>query len=371
MTSNTLRSPLHSVVRNMLSLPGNMDKVSMLPRVAFAPAFLVVSLCAACSPIEESDVEESTAESAAALITDNGAHLNGIQLNGAHLNGIQVNGIQVNGIQVNGIQVNGIQVNGSTLSGAVAGGCSITGIEFVGATMTATLSNGASLPIRVDDVESTPDPASYLYTVSYWDGSTWQNVCGSDAAGPIQGYVLRGFWDETATHVDDPSMFTFACRGAVLAKCVDMGYKPWRSVQECKGTACRNVSLAPVHQACTRMLRADYCGDGVAHTQNGTPVNVWDAFSIQTESPVSSGWKLEAEWSPSGAVCLKDLRYNIGSVTSEYIDDHCPSRWSTFFSCFGNNSTFFTKYGFAKPVSSRSLIRNSFDYEFVYNQNNL
>jgi len=90
--------------------------------------------------------------------------------------------------------------------------------------------------------------------------------------------------------VDDSSSFTFACRGASIAKCVELGYEPWSSVG--------NVSLRDYHQACVRMLRADYCGDGSSWTVDGTLINVYDNLGIQHDS---EKWKTEAEWTPAGA----------------------------------------------------------------------
>ena len=69
---------------------------------------------------------------------------------------------------------------------------------------------------------------------------------------------------------------------------------------------CTTVSLADYHQACTRLARADYCGDGVPNTLNNTPIDVFDRLSsaIQTKASSGSEWKFEAEWGPNGAQCL-------------------------------------------------------------------
>ena len=60
---------------------------------------------------------------------------------------------------------------------------------------------------------------------------------------------------------------TFACRDqSAMAKCLEHAkYRWWESSDD-------DVR----HQACVRMLRADYCGDGVAHTVNGTVLDVED-----------------------------------------------------------------------------------------------
>ena len=54
------------------------------------------------------------------------------------------------------------------------------------------------------------------------------------------------------------------------------------------------------------MVRADYCGDGVPHTVNGTLVDVYDRLSptIQTQATADHPeWGVEAEWGPDGALC--------------------------------------------------------------------
>ena len=93
------------------------------------------------------------------------------------------------------------------------------------------------------------------------------------------GVVGGGSWTNSST------TFTFGCRGAALAKCVELGYKPWKIVN--------GVSLRNHHQACVRMIRADYCGDGKPWTQDGTPINVYDSLNIQTDAAT---YKLDAEW---------------------------------------------------------------------------
>ena len=88
-------------------------------------------------------------------------------------------------------------------------------------------------------------------------------------------------------------MVTFACEGYALAKCVELGYRPWLP----GGRA--------LHQTCTRLIRADYCGDGRSHTEDGVWINVYDGLGIQSDT---EDWTFEAEWSPEGARCLSTTR---------------------------------------------------------------
>jgi len=127
-------------------------------------------------------------------------------------------------------------------------------------------------------------------------GGTWQSLCQDGAGNPVKAIILDAHWDP-ATGGRGPSSestATFACQGAALAKCVKLGYVPW--------TVGGLDFLFIYHQACTRMLRADYCGDGTVHTVPGTPIHVYDHLNFQKQS--TANYVVEAEWGPQGAVCL-------------------------------------------------------------------
>ncbi len=111
-------------------------------------------------------------------------------------------------------------------------------------------------------------------------------------------------------HIDDPTPFTFACEGYVIAKCVTAGYQPWANTLTCtQGQGCEHGDLARHHQACTRALRADYFGDGTAHTSDGALIDIYDGYGVRVDS---EDWALEAEWDADGALCVaqpRDLAY--------------------------------------------------------------
>jgi hypothetical protein len=173
--------------------------------------------------------------------------------------------------------------------------------------MVGVLSNGARLPMRIDDVnqETAPNNDVTLYKVSYQGTSgAWYPLCGKDSTGaPIGAIALSGTWDYsqgTATGgswTASSTLFTFGCRTTALGKCVELGYKPW--------VVDNGVTLQRHHQACTRMIRADYCGDGTPWTVNGRKINVYDAVGVQTDT---QGWAFEAEWTDKGARCVSTMR---------------------------------------------------------------
>ena len=253
------------------------------------------------------------------LEASNGSSLNGSSLNGSSLNGSSLNGSSLNGVSLNGSSLNGSSLNGVTLSGSQlvsvssSGRLALSGAGLVGARLNGQLSTGGDLPLRIDSaVTGTGANADvWFYGVSYQAGGHWQPLCGLDAVGkPVPAVAVLGTWDPRQgvaggggyTYSNDSISFGCHAMGAI-AKCVELGYKPWKSAPDGSG------SLRDHHVACTRLIRADYCGDGESHTINGRLIDVFDGVGVQ--SPAGGGllalWLLEGEWSPEGARCISPL----------------------------------------------------------------
>lgn len=139
----------------------------------------------------------------------------------------------------------------------------------------------------------------------------WEPMFVEPSGAPLASIALAGEWETSEAAMGtsvggvwrDEGRITFGARGFVLAKCVELGYRPWGEVPR------------DLHRACVRMLRADYCGDGRTWTADGTLLNVYDASGIQareSSSPYPGDptwqWSMEAEWTQDGAVCLDDYR---------------------------------------------------------------
>jgi hypothetical protein len=279
--------------------------------------FLALAACGAGVPSADPTVESR----GGALTSTNGISLNGISLNGISLNGISLNGISLNGISLNGISLNGVSLNGSQLVGVTSNGpgTAVSGSQLTGASMSGFLSDGSTLPMRIDAVsrgaESNADV--WFYDVSYRSDDAWLPLCGEDANGdPIAAVALAGTWDYSegtstgGSWTPSGTSFTFGCRLTALAKCVEMGYKPWASED--------GTSLRKYHQACTRLLRADYCGDGTPWTVNGRKVDLYDGIGVQQMT--RPFWLFEAEWDDGGANCVSsqrviDLHNLLGTVS--------------------------------------------------------
>ena len=285
--------------------------------------------------------------------------------NDSVLNGVRVNGVRVNGVRVNGVRVNGVAMDGLTVSNTVLQGVSphdgslLIGRDFIGAEMTAELADGETMTVRVQNVEEFPGQSDiYYYTIEYMDYGQWVNICEVNTLA----IPLRGVWDKSGDHIDDGKRFSFACQGSAVAKCIEWGYARWDTALECLDPyLCDERSLADFHQACTRMVRADYCGDGTAHTRDGTTIDIWDALGIMEETP-DSGLELEAEWTVDGAACIIKTRWSKadGGSAVDHIRAHCPGRWAHRTSqCGKRSSNFHTLVGYRVPTKVRRLLRNS------------
>lgn len=192
--------------------------------------------------------------------------------------------------------------------------------DLKGAKLLGFDEQGRKQEFLIKDVEldpKDPEKETYLYTVFYQDKADfqWKNLCHPDIHNVAKAIPLSGSWDATGTHIESDKLITFACTNGVLAKCARFGYKPWKKV--------KGKSLRDFHQACTRMLRADYCGNGKGHTREGTPVYIYDVLDIQTQTPNTNGMVFEAAWGPNGATCINRPRW---LETLSEIGSECPEK---------------------------------------------
>jgi hypothetical protein len=318
-------------------------------------AALAIALVPACAgpvrgtaPEIGQHEEASTGYQGAGL---QGAGLQGAGLQGAGLQGAGLQGAGLQGAALYGSSYgySGFSVNGTSLeswrwNGSIwqywrpfdhcdwngssctwyAGGLQ-SGTTFNG---TAVFSNGTTVPTaiwlssaRTDGHTNTmfnpPDQSNadvILYYFWYQDQSgSWRPVCPNDVAGTPNGdagwaTVVKGYWDNSGTFVNDSSKFTIACSNGVVSKCAHTwGYKPWKTLTTLKGAS---YAGADFHQACTRAARADYCGNGQPGTQNGTLVDISDRAGLNPVDPNSLSTMVEeATYGATGAGCLRTPRY--------------------------------------------------------------
>src|SRR5215207_6347158 len=182
----------------------------------------------------------------------------------------------------------------------------LTSAHLIGAVLSIAGPHGEPQTVRIDAVEpdpSDPDNDIQLHTLSVQDPTTgaWSNLCEPGPDGIAKAFPLSGTWTEDGRHLPDEHAFALICTGGAIGKCVRWGYKPWRS-------AANGEPLWDYHQACVRMVRADYGGDGIGHTRDDTPIDVFDRLGLV--QPASDPGKLsfEAAWGVVGAVCVRKPR---------------------------------------------------------------
>ncbi len=210
-----------------------------------------------------------------------------------------------------------VSLNSSSLSAA-----------DVGSVILGSSSDGSPVEVSICQAEPDPsDPQMVWYRIEAWNpvAQQWDNPCVPSGSVPNpRALAVSGVWDSTGAHQQVQGKLTLACENGVISKCIGWGYKPWASHD--------GQSLAPLHQACTRMARADYCGNGISHTQPGTTIDMYDSLGVQlpTTKP-SQAWNparasFEAAWAPEGATCLARTRHGqaLGTIMQE-----CPGRFSS------------------------------------------
>lgn len=272
-----------------------------------------------------------------------GRDLNGVSMNGAVLDGRRLRFVELDGAEhrsgdgFEAVTLAGTRMVGITEDGDFAQLNGFKGAQFIG-----RLDDGDAVKLRIDEIGR--DPAEHhkdvlYYQVSFETETGWQPLCGRDLDGePVGAIPLRGHWDLSegastgGAHFADDDVFTFACDGHVLSHCVQAGYKPWRKAKVCREEprpngsgmrqVCEKVSLQALHQTCTRLVRADFCGDGVAHTEEGQPINYYDAFGVRIDG---DEWAFEAEWGPDGARCMVEPRLAsmVPACAAELQDPQC------------------------------------------------
>ena len=143
----------------------------------------------------------------------------------------------------------------------------------------------------------------WFYELSYQTTTGWQPLCGADGTTPNRAIAVAGVWQpvpgDSAHYAASTTEFTWACQGHTIAKCVELGYKPW-------------TGYVDHLQACVRLLRGDFCGDGTTYTVDGIDLNLYDDVGVQADT---EDWAPEAAWGPDGAVC---------------VNKHNPKRYDAF-----------------------------------------
>ncbi|WP_257448436.1 ADYC domain-containing protein [Archangium lipolyticum] len=198
--------------------------------------------------------------------------------------------------------------------------------SLVGTVLQGTSSDGKPVEVAVCGAEPSPgDPEVVWYRIEAWNplARRWENPCvGTSQTPDPRALAVSGVWDAGGAHQAVEGKLTLACENGAITKCISWGYKPWASHD--------GHSLAELHQACTRMARADYCGNGLSHTRQDTPIDMYDRLGVLAPTTErSAAWdperaSFEATWAADGASCLARTR---DRRALETILRECPGRF--------------------------------------------
>ena len=297
----------------------------MLRSIAVRCVLLSVAACAS-QPVETA-VETQTE------MRLQGTQLQGIQLLGTQLQNMTIVGFQLTGATFNGAALDNLRLDKGELV-AEQNQVTLRGTALAGAHVVGQVHNTATNPVTTAAVDyqitaivaesSGNDPlmtgSTYLYTLAQnVDGTgTYQTACPADTDGNHVAIPLAATWNEHGDRVESSTLFTFGCTSGAIAKCYRWGYRPWVT---------GHGDLVALHWTCTRLARADYCGNGTTHTHENTQINVWDNAPapgpIQHHGTTPSGMVFEAGWNTGGAVCLSHSRWLLGGLIIAAL---CPDR---------------------------------------------
>ena len=214
-----------------------------------------------------------------------------------------------------------VEVQGTRLIISLADGTVLDPEELRGAVIEASDDIGRMLTVRIEDVAadpSDPDRDVLLYRLrELGEDGQWHEFCAPDPAGERWAFPLEGIWTASGEHLPATKQFSFSCSAGAIGKCVRLGYKPWKRLSD-------GSTLWPYHQACVRMMRADYCGDGTSFTHDGTLIDLYDILGIQKDEP-GPGMLFEAAWGSRGAICIARPRVPQNGSLAE-IERRCPER---------------------------------------------
>ena len=166
--------------------------------------------------------------------------------------------------------------------------------------------------IRIDGVEQNTDARGqpvWLHRVQVADAlpagadqpaTRWRPLCETHSDGTQHALFIAGRQQADGRVLEDADAFAVSCTSGALAKCRRFGYDP-------EGHDAQQRPLRDAYNACIRMVRADYGGGGVPHTQNGRLIDVYDDLGVQ-KPDMAPDQHFEAGWTSQGAVCVHHPR---------------------------------------------------------------
>lgn len=167
---------------------------------------------------------------------------------------------------------------------------------MIGSVFDSVSKDRSPTKLRIDGLERGEGTNRDLlyYSVSLHQDEAWKPLCADQAPA----IALPGAWDLSSGAAGqagwiDVEGFFFACAGSSVAKCYELGFKPWKIVRGDDG------GISSLHEACVRALRADYQGTGESHTRSGVEM----VLATGIDDALADEYQLEALWGTEGARC--------------------------------------------------------------------
>ena len=215
-----------------------------------------------------------------------------------------------------------IAVEGTVLKITLADGRVLASRDLIGASL--LVDQGDRLRrVRLDGIERDPEdkrrdvaPADVIWLHSFAvegpDGA-WGPLCEDGPDGRRQAISVAGRFSyaDGRLGAGEPGSFELACTAGAMGKCVRFGYHPWQTRNLPQPVSHHDGEPVPsqldLFNACIRMVRADYGGDGTGTTRNGMLIDLYDDYGIQAPD-LDHRMTFEAGWTQDGAVCVSHPR---------------------------------------------------------------
>jgi hypothetical protein len=209
-----------------------------------------------------------------------------------------------------------IEVSGTAFRITLSDGSEKQGTELAGAVLVFNI-DGKQVRIRIAAVMADANDNAVLLHDFRIDG-TDAPLCSPDPYGKQLGFPLFGRTAPDGRFLDaSPGVFELICTSGAQGKCARFGYHPWEGAPDGR-------PMREYYDACVRMVRADYCGDGRAWTRDGTIIDMWDDQGIQKpDTQNDQAFSFEAGWKPDGAVCVAHTRIP-ENITLDKLKASCP-----------------------------------------------
>jgi hypothetical protein len=198
----------------------------------------------------------------------------------------------------------------------------LQGRDLQGATLSLAMPGAAGTQrVHIQTVVTDPmDPQAevQLYRMTALNPATGigEELCEPDPQGQRWAFPVQGQWDAHGKRISQQG-FTLTCSSGAQGKCLRFGYKPWATTKT-------GAHLEDYHQACIRMVTADYCG-GHPTTKDGMAIDLYDKLGIQTpaDSAGHDDLHFEAAWNTTGAVCVAHTRVP-ANISLQQLGAACP-----------------------------------------------